>query len=118
MLEIPESTTIARQLNETVRGKTIRRVVANASPHKFAFYHGDPADYDALITGQVVGDSFGIGAMVEIAAGNRRIVLGDGANLRYYDDSTKAPILETRHVRLLHTDVHIVVSVFKNQLPA
>ncbi len=91
MLEIPESTTIARQLNETVRGKAIRRVAASASPHKFAFYYGDPADYDALLTGQVVGDSFGIGAMVEITAGDRRIVFGDGANLRYYDNSRKAP---------------------------
>jgi formamidopyrimidine-DNA glycosylase len=101
MLEIPESTTIARQLNETVRGKTIRRVVANASPHKFAFYYGDPVDYDALLTGQVVGDSFGIGAMVEITAGNRRIVLGDGANLRYYDDSAKAP---SKHQLLIEFD--------------
>ncbi len=101
MLEIPESTTIARLLNETIRGKTIHGVVANASPHKFAFYHGDPADYDAFLTGQVVGDSFGIGAMVEIAAGNRRIVLGDGANLRYYDDSTKAP---SKHQLLIELD--------------
>jgi len=51
VLEIPESTTIARQLNETVRGKTIRKIIANASPHKFAFYHDDPADYNTLLTG-------------------------------------------------------------------
>ena len=91
MLEIPESTTIARQLNETVRGKTIQRVVANASPHKFAFYHGDPADYGALLNGKVVTDSAGIGAMVEIAAENRRIVLSDGANLKYYRNAGDAP---------------------------
>ncbi|NLI93525.1 MAG: endonuclease VIII [Peptococcaceae bacterium] len=91
MLEIPESTVIARQLGETVRGKTIRRVVANASPHKFAFYHDNPADYDLLLKGQTVGDSFGIGAMVEITAGDRRIVFGDGANLRYYNEQNKAP---------------------------
>lgn len=91
MLEIPESTTIARQLNETVRGKTIRRVIANASPHKFAFYCGDPADYDALLKGQTIGDSSGCGAMIEIAAGDRRIVVGDGANLRYYNDVKEAP---------------------------
>jgi len=91
MLEIPESTTIARQLNETVRGKTIRKVITNSSPHKFTFYYGDPADYDNLLTKQIIGDSFGIGAMVEITAGDRRIVLGDGANLRYYDDLNKVP---------------------------
>ena len=60
MIEIPESLTIAEQLNETVFGKKICRVITNASPHKFAFYHGDPADYNALLTGQVIGDSFGV----------------------------------------------------------
>ncbi|MCX7615300.1 MAG: hypothetical protein N2Z65_06060 [Clostridiales bacterium] len=81
MLEIPESTTIARQLNETVRGKKIRRAVASSSPHKFAFFHGDPAGYSEMLTGMVLGQSFGIGAMMEITAGDCRIVLGDGANL-------------------------------------
>jgi len=101
MIEIPESTTIAMQLNEAVRGKTICRIIANASPHKFAFYHGDPADYSALLAGQVIGDSFGIGAMIEIAAGDRRIVLGDGANLRYYDDLNKTP---SKHQLLVELD--------------
>jgi len=101
MIEIPESTTIAMQLNEAVRSKTICRIIANASPHKFAFYHGDPADYSALLAGQVIGDSFGIGAMIEIAAGDRRIVLGDGANLRYYDDLNKTP---SKHQLLVELD--------------
>ena len=91
MLEIPESLTIAKQLNESVAGKKISRVVANHSPHKFAFYHEDPADYPALLTGKVIGESTGLGAMIEIAAGGCRIVLGDGANLRYCRDQAKAP---------------------------
>jgi formamidopyrimidine-DNA glycosylase len=89
------------QLNETVCGKKICRVITNASPHKFAFYHSDPADYNALLAGQVIGDSFGIGAMIEITAGDRRVVLGDGANLRYYDDSGKTP---SKHQLLLELD--------------
>ena len=101
MIEIPESTTIAMQLNETVRGKTIFGIIANASPHKFAFYHGDPANYSGLLAGQVIGDSFGIGAMIEITAGDRRVVLGDGANLRYYDYSGKTP---SKHQLLLELD--------------
>ena len=91
MLELPESLTIAKQLNETVRGKIVSRVIANASPHKFAFYHGDPAGYDTLLAGQTVGDSAGRGPMIEIAAGDRRIVLGDGANLRFYAEAAQAP---------------------------
>jgi formamidopyrimidine-DNA glycosylase len=101
VLEIPESTTIAKQLNETVRGKAIRKVFANTSPHKFAFYQGDPADYDTLLAGQVIGDSFGIGAMVEITAGGSRIVLGDGANLRYYHEPCKAP---SKHQLMMEFD--------------
>jgi len=101
MLEIPESTNIATQLNETVRGKKILSVVTNASPHKFAFYHGNPANYNALLAGQVIGGSVGIGAMIEIAAGDCHIVLGDGANLRYYDDSGKTP---SKHQLLLELD--------------
>lgn len=101
MLEIPESTTIAKQLNETVRGRTISWAVANASPHKFAFYHGDPAAYGPLLAGQVIGESAGIGAMLEISAGDRRIVLGDGANLRYYENAEKAP---SKHQLLLELD--------------
>lgn len=101
MLEIPESATVARQLNETLRGKTIRRVTAGAAPHKFAFYHGDPRDYDALLRGQTVGDSTGMGAMVEIAAGSRRIVLGDGARLRFFHTLSEAP---SKHQLLLELD--------------
>ncbi|SMC64178.1 endonuclease VIII [Papillibacter cinnamivorans] len=91
MLEIPESVNLARQLNDTVRGRTIQRAAANASPHKFAFYHEDPAGYGALLTGQTIGESFGRGAMVEMQAGDRRLVFGDGANLRYYENGKEAP---------------------------
>jgi formamidopyrimidine-DNA glycosylase len=91
MLEIPESTTLARQLNETVRGKTIRRAVANASPHKFTFYKGDPAEYGSLLSGKVIGSSYGFGAIVEISAGDKSITVDDGANLRYYPLYEAAP---------------------------
>ena len=91
MMELPESLTIAKQLNETVRGRRIARVTANAALHKFAFYFGDPADYPALLNGKVIGESTGIGAMVEMEVEDCRIVLGDGANLRYFADAAKAP---------------------------
>lgn len=91
MLELPESATLARQLNETVRGRTIRRVIAGASAHKFAFFNGDPAGYDALLKDRTIGDSAGLGSMVEIAADDVRIVFGDGTNLRFYENSNEAP---------------------------
>lgn len=37
MLEIPESQNIAAQLNNMVKGKVIKKVLAASSPHRFAF---------------------------------------------------------------------------------
>ncbi|SHO51940.1 endonuclease VIII [Anaerocolumna xylanovorans] len=91
MLEIPESSTIARQMNETVQGKVIRFANANKSPHKFAWYFGDPNDYNNLLEGKKIGTSFARGGMVEIEAEDCRIVIGDGAALRFYDDLGKVP---------------------------
>ena len=91
MLEIPESLTLASQLNKAIYGKTIQNVIASYSPHKFTFYQGDPANNYKLLLGQVIGESIGIGSMVEVSAGNRRIVLSEGVNLRYYNDSNKIP---------------------------
>jgi len=91
MLEIPESHTIARQLDETVKGKTIAHIVAGASPHKFAFFQGDPADYQALLTGKTIDGSHPVAGQVEIRAGNARVVLSDGANIRYFEPGTKLP---------------------------
>lgn len=91
MLEIPESYTIAGQLNRTIKGKIISYVKANKSPHSFAWYYGKPEDYDELLSGKEVGMSRAIGCMVEIEAEDCRIVLGDGASIRYYDDLKKIP---------------------------
>jgi len=101
MLELPESLVLAAQLKSAVASRSIRRAVANASPHRFAFYHGDPADYGALLAGAKIGDSAGLGAMVELLAGNCRLVFGDGANLRYYEDAALAP---AKHQLLLELD--------------
>lgn len=91
MLEIPESRTISKQLNDTIQGKVIANVKANDSPHKFAWYFGDPEEYHNLLVGKQIGDSIARAGMVEIKAEDCRILLCDGANLKYYEDSNKAP---------------------------
>ena len=83
MIELPESISLSKQLNEIVKGKTIQGVIANASPHKFAWLSGDSVAYNALLQGKVVGESRGVGGKVEIEAGDARIVLAEGINLRY-----------------------------------
>lgn len=91
MLELPESTVIARQVGETLMGKTIKKVIAGASPHSFAWYFGDPADYQIRLAGKRIEGAAGLGSMLEIAAQDCRIVLSDGVNIRYLDTAEKAP---------------------------
>ena len=58
MLEIPESVTIAKQLNETVRGKRIKEVETEHTSHSFAWYHGDPAACHETMAGRVIGEAW------------------------------------------------------------
>lgn len=91
MLEIPESTVIAEQLSKSLKGKVIKYVKAGQSLHRFAFYYGNPEEYHKLLAGKTIGMSCARGGMVEITAEDCRIVFGDGATLRYYEDLSKAP---------------------------
>ncbi len=38
MFELPEAAVIAQQINTTLTGKSIHRVVAAQNPHKFAWF--------------------------------------------------------------------------------
>jgi formamidopyrimidine-DNA glycosylase len=91
MLELPEAAVISAQLNETICAKTIRRVVAAQSPHKFAWYTGDPAAYPDLLTGKTISASAGLGGMIEIQAGDLNLVFSDGVNLRYHTSLADLP---------------------------
>ncbi len=91
MLEIPESRVLSVQLNKTVKGKIIKSVTANKSPHRFAFYAGDPEGYGNLLKGKRIGEAKPAGGMVEIEAGDMRILLSDGATTRFLAKGEKVP---------------------------
>lgn len=91
MLELPESHVLASQLNQTVRGQRIVDVEAARSPHKFAWYTGDPSEYPKKMVGKQMGDTTGLGCMVEITLDDYRFVVGDGTNVRLYGNSERLP---------------------------
>jgi formamidopyrimidine-DNA glycosylase len=43
MIELPEAFNLSNQLNDTVSGKRIAEVTAVHTPHKLAWYYGDPS---------------------------------------------------------------------------
>jgi formamidopyrimidine-DNA glycosylase len=101
MMELPEAAVISEQVNATFKGKRIESVIANQSPHKFAWFYGDPDNYDALLRGHTIDGAISHGGMVEISAGPALIVLAEGLNLRYYPEGEKLP---KKHQLLLEFD--------------
>lgn len=110
MLELPEAVTVARQLGETVLGREIVEVAAGASPHRFAFFTGDPARYPFLLTGRTIEAAYPLARLVELSLEDMRLTLGDGANLRYLAPGEPVP---KKHQLLLTLDdgAHLVCSV-------
>ena len=76
MLELPEAVIMAQQISNTLKGKRIINVNANGSPHKFAWFHGDPQGYQDLLKDKAIESAVSYGGMVEIATGEARIVFG------------------------------------------
>lgn len=85
MIEIPESTVISRQANEILPGQRIAKVIGPSSPHKFAFYNGDPFSYASLLEGKQIQTVYGYGAFVDLLMDDdTHLLVGDGTNIRYY----------------------------------
>lgn len=91
MLELPEATVVSEQINKTIQDKRIMNVNTNHSPHKFAWFYGDPQNYHKLLTEKLIKGATACGGMVEISAGDARILLGDGVGLRHYAAGEKLP---------------------------
>jgi formamidopyrimidine-DNA glycosylase len=89
MLELPEAVVIAGQINETLPGKQILTAVANQTAHAFAWYTGDPACYNALLSGNTIGSATAYGGEVEIQAGDKVLVISNAP--RYLGAGEKRP---------------------------
>lgn len=92
MIEAPEARVIAVQIAETLNGRTVTDVIANTTPHKFAFFQGDPDAYSGLLAGRTVEGAEAVGGMVKICfSGGARLVFTDGARPKYVAPGGKLP---------------------------
>ncbi|SDZ29151.1 formamidopyrimidine-DNA glycosylase [Evansella caseinilytica] len=104
MIELPETYVLAHQINRTLAGKVIRKVTANASPHKFAWYSGDPMNYDKLLNGRKItganpGTEYTCGASTEILAEDTLMVIS--TPIKYHPKGEKLP---KKHQLLIEFD--------------
>lgn len=66
MIELPESYVLADQINKELKGKKIREAEADHSPHAFAWYTENPAEYNEKLAGKTITGA-------DIYSGNVRI---------------------------------------------
>lgn len=92
MYELPEALSMSRRFNEMMTGKTITDAIANSSPHKFAWYHGNPEDYSEILVGKTITGARPAGGMLDVLLGDYHLVFSDGASLRLWEkDDKKIP---------------------------
>ena len=98
MIELPEAHHLSEQIKERLLGKTVMNTTTNKSPHKFAWFHGDPALYHDKLAGKTIVNTNSYGGMVEIAIGNMRLALFDGTNIRFFAPGEKLPDKHQLHI--------------------
>ena len=50
MIEAPEALCLSEQLNRIVKGKVVTDVIPCYTPHKFAFFNGNPKRYPEMFS--------------------------------------------------------------------
>jgi formamidopyrimidine-DNA glycosylase len=105
MIEIPEAAVIACQISETLAGRRIVNTVANTTPHKFAWYNGNPADYRNRLAGRTIQGASASGGYIEIRADEMRLVIS--TPMKYHASGDVRP---KKHQLLVEFDDHTAVS--------
>ncbi|MDR1001948.1 MAG: endonuclease VIII [Oscillospiraceae bacterium] len=94
MIELPEAYTLAKQIGETLVGKTIINAVADSQHHVFAWYTDDPKLYGQKLNGKKITDAnpgtgYSCGGNTEILCEDMLLVIS--TPIRYHAPSTKLP---------------------------
>lgn len=104
MFELPEFTTLARQINETMTGKVIAGGALGNSPHKFVWYNRTPEEFAWLTEGKTVGLATTRGKWLFVPLQPSYVLLlGEcGGKLLYHSAGARLPA--KYHLLLTFTD--------------
>jgi len=112
MIELPEASTIAREMNDELRGKRVESGIRGNAPHKFAFYNHPPEEYEAILRGKTMGPTIEHGSLIWASVeSDYMLVLGGGGERILFHRSEDT--LPKKHQLLLHfeDDTYLTVTV-------
>ena len=104
MFELPEYVILARQINATLRGKTVLSGSLGNKPHKFVWYNRTQIEFASLTAGKHLGEAHARGRwlFVPLEPGYQ-LVLGEcGGRVLYHPPEARRP--ETYHLFLAFDD--------------
>ncbi len=104
MFELPEFITLAKQINETLQGKTIRRGILGNKPHKFVWYNRAHDEFEKLTQGKAIGEVQAKGKWLFIPLEPGYVLLlGEcGGKMLYHSPGSKVP--KTYHLCITFKD--------------
>lgn len=93
MFELPEFVTLAKQMNDALKGKTIQRGQLGNSPQKFLWYNRSHEEFDQLTKGKTVGEARAKGRWLFLPLEPGYVlVLGEcGGKVLYHNSGSKVP---------------------------
>ncbi|MEW6173463.1 MAG: DNA-formamidopyrimidine glycosylase family protein [Bacillota bacterium] len=104
MFELPEFVTLAGQINETLKGKVIKKGCLGSVPHKFVWYNRSHGEFEELTRGKTVGEARAKGKWLFVPLDPRYVlVLGEcGGKVLYHPPGSKEQ--KKYHLCLLFED--------------
>ena len=104
MFELPEVLTLARQVDETLVGKTIREGHLGNSPHKFVWYNRTPEEFAALVRDRTVAPTRVYGRWMTVGLEPGYVLLLGECGGRVLWHATGATLPARYHLLLSFTD--------------
>lgn len=104
MFELPEYLILAKQVNQSVQGKTVCTGQLGNSPHKFVWYNRSHAEFERLTRAKSVGEAFARGKWLFIPlAPGYVLLLGEcGGKILYHPTESSLP--KKYHLKLEFDD--------------
>lgn len=92
MIEMPEATTIAQQMNTTLTGKSIKGFYRGNKTHKFLWLNKPVEEYQAILSGLTVVGASSFGRSIYLHLGDYMLWWGDtGGKLLYHPPGVRLP---------------------------
>jgi len=104
MFELPEIITLARQINENLTAKTIRRGSLGNSPHKFVWYNRNHEEFADLTRGKTIGKASAKGRWLFISLDPGYVLLLGEFGGRLVFHAAGAPIPRKYHLIITFED--------------